>query len=439
MTTLADCPIDELVRVPAPEPAIPVRPLREIPFRANAWLPDELDRLQQLFAGDTPLRDIARLLGRPLHGVRSRLHELGLRRNSSQPWTELDDAELSRRYGLDPTAAIAADLGRSCSAIYARAALLGLTESNPPPWTPWEDAQLAEAYPSAADRPDRRPHRPPAIGHRRPRQHARPAPPQATGGLVGPRTQACARAGRDRHPLPSHCRPADAGRISGPLRHCHSCQAARAWLLAGLGPPLGARRGRAARSRLRLRRKPDPAHHTPRPNQELDALARRLPGPARNAQPAQRLPGRTRLERGRPRLPARPVRQDADTRTRQGARPLKGRGVHARQCARARARPHRRLDQRRSRGPGARLRARHRDRRSRPSTRPQAMLGLEIRDQPRLRLRSTAAAAATSDQERDPGSREQRKGGGRQTSHQRGGVRCSPRSSPPSAPRRSPA
>lgn len=146
MTTLADCPIVELVRVPAPAPNPSVRPLREISFRANAWLPDELDRLQQLFAADTPLRDIAQLLDRPLHGVQSRLHELGLRRNSTQPWTGLDDAELARRYGLDPTAAIAADLGRSCPAIYARAALLGLTEGNPPPWTPWEDAQLAEAY-----------------------------------------------------------------------------------------------------------------------------------------------------------------------------------------------------------------------------------------------------------------------------------------------------
>ena len=91
----------------------------------------------------------------------------------------------------------------------------------------------------------------------------------------------------------------------------------------------------------------------------------------------------------------------------------------------------------RGRGEG-RLPSRHRDRRSRRSAWPQAMLGIEIRDQPRLRVRSTAAAAATPDQKRHPEPRDQRGGGGRRTSHQRGGVRCSPRSSPPSARRRSP-
>lgn len=146
MSTLADCQLVELVRVATPTQAAPLHPLREISFRANAWLPSELDQLLELFASDTPVRTIADVLGRPLYGVQSKLHELGLRRNSAQPWTDLDDADLSRRYGVDPTAAIAADLARSCSAIYARAALLGLTEGNPPPWTPWEDAQLAEGY-----------------------------------------------------------------------------------------------------------------------------------------------------------------------------------------------------------------------------------------------------------------------------------------------------
>ncbi|KAK0339791.1 hypothetical protein LTR94_033162, partial [Friedmanniomyces endolithicus] len=78
--------------------------------------------------------------------VAERIALLGLRRNSARAWTELDDAELTRRYSAEPTASIASDLGRSCSAVYARARILDLTEGNPAEWTPWEDAQLVEGY-----------------------------------------------------------------------------------------------------------------------------------------------------------------------------------------------------------------------------------------------------------------------------------------------------
>jgi hypothetical protein len=120
--------------------------LREMAFRADAWTPQETERLRGLFGADAAICDIADQLGRGRAAVAERITLLGLRRNSTRPWTEFDDAQLVRRYGREPTAAIASDLGRSCSAVYARARFLDLTESNPPEWTAWEDTQLVEGY-----------------------------------------------------------------------------------------------------------------------------------------------------------------------------------------------------------------------------------------------------------------------------------------------------
>ena len=89
-------------------------------YRADAWTPQESERLRALFLEDTAIADIALAIGRGRAAVAERIALLGLRRNSTRTWTELDDAELSRRYGGEPTAAIASDLGRSCSAVYAR-------------------------------------------------------------------------------------------------------------------------------------------------------------------------------------------------------------------------------------------------------------------------------------------------------------------------------
>ena len=74
-----------------------------------------------------------------------------MRRNSTREWTDLDDAELARRYDNEATATIARDLGRSCSAVYVRAQILELTEPQPPEWTEWEDAQLRAGYTRATD------------------------------------------------------------------------------------------------------------------------------------------------------------------------------------------------------------------------------------------------------------------------------------------------
>lgn len=134
--------------------ACPVRPepegrLPEMPFRQNAWTPQEIATLETGFRADIPLAEIAAALGRGLAGVRDKVATLGLRRHSQRPWTPDEDNWLSRHYGSRATADVAADLGRACSAVYARAGVLGLTEGNPPRWTSWEDAQLRAGYAAA--------------------------------------------------------------------------------------------------------------------------------------------------------------------------------------------------------------------------------------------------------------------------------------------------
>ena len=141
-----DLDADLVELAPVPVPPHSTGPLREMAFRADAWTPAETDRLREMFAADEAISDIAASIGRGRAAIADRIVHLGLRRNSVRPWTELDDAELMRRYGEDATAAIAADLGRSCAALYARASMLGLADGNPPIWTAWEDAQLVEGY-----------------------------------------------------------------------------------------------------------------------------------------------------------------------------------------------------------------------------------------------------------------------------------------------------
>jgi len=123
-----------------------VAPLREVAFRPDAWLPDEIRTLRRMFEQDASLEEMASALGRGRAGVSTKFYQLGLRRNSRHPWTDLDDAELVQRYGTEPTAQLAQDLGRSCSATYARASALGLAELASPPYSEWEVAQLRSGY-----------------------------------------------------------------------------------------------------------------------------------------------------------------------------------------------------------------------------------------------------------------------------------------------------
>ena len=139
--------IVELVPCPAAStPDAPGAPLREVAFRDGAWLPEELDRLRAGFAADEGLQGIADDLGRTLGAVRTKVGDLGLRRDSSRSWTTLDDEHLVRHYGALATSTIASDLGRTCAAVYARAGVLNLTEGNAPPYTAWEIAQVRAGY-----------------------------------------------------------------------------------------------------------------------------------------------------------------------------------------------------------------------------------------------------------------------------------------------------
>lgn len=137
--------IVELVACPPVVPR-PTGHLGELRFRSSSWTPDELRYLRQMFDADVPVHDMADRLGRGVAGVADRIYTLGLRRHTTRPWNDIEDAELIRRYGAESAARIASDLGRSCGATYARASLLGLTQGNPPPWSAWEDAQLRFGY-----------------------------------------------------------------------------------------------------------------------------------------------------------------------------------------------------------------------------------------------------------------------------------------------------
>lgn len=146
---LADLPWNLVELVPCPlAPAAGSTPgaLAEIAFHRDAWLPGDTARLRALFGADEALEAIAAALGRTLDAVRTRICELGIRRNSQRPWTEMEDDELARRYGTEATSTLAAELGRTPGAVYARAGLLGLTEGAPPPYTDWELAQVRAGY-----------------------------------------------------------------------------------------------------------------------------------------------------------------------------------------------------------------------------------------------------------------------------------------------------
>ena len=136
-----DLAFDLVELAPCPEPARdgPGAALREVAFREDAWLPGDIDVLRQRFAADEDPQEIADALDRTLAAVRTKVRDLGLRRNSSRPWPGMDDAYLAEHYGHEATSTIAATLGRSCGAVYARAGLLGLTEGAAP-YALWEIA-----------------------------------------------------------------------------------------------------------------------------------------------------------------------------------------------------------------------------------------------------------------------------------------------------------
>ena len=146
MTDAIDLSADVVELAPYVPPTTTAGVLREVSFNRRAWLPDEDALVRKLFHDDVHVREIAEAVGRTLHATRGRICDLGLRRNSSLPWSELEDAELLRRYGSEPAATIAQDLGRHVTSVYSRAQRLSLAEPVGPPFSPWEDLQIREGY-----------------------------------------------------------------------------------------------------------------------------------------------------------------------------------------------------------------------------------------------------------------------------------------------------
>lgn len=54
-----DLDADIVELVPAPRLVLPATPLREMAYRADAWTPQESERLRALFLEDTAIADIA--------------------------------------------------------------------------------------------------------------------------------------------------------------------------------------------------------------------------------------------------------------------------------------------------------------------------------------------------------------------------------------------
>lgn len=119
---------------------------RDFSQRQDAWTPEQTALLQSLFRDDIPLAEIASMLGRSLHGTRSKICDLGLRRNSARPWTEEEDSILLKFYRRESTSQLAVSIGRSPASIYAKASQLGLTLESMPPWDEFEIESLKRYY-----------------------------------------------------------------------------------------------------------------------------------------------------------------------------------------------------------------------------------------------------------------------------------------------------
>ncbi len=69
--SMLDLPFDliELVPCPASTRDGPGQPLREMAYREDAWLPEEIDRLRAWFADDEDVGEVGVRLGRTLAAV----------------------------------------------------------------------------------------------------------------------------------------------------------------------------------------------------------------------------------------------------------------------------------------------------------------------------------------------------------------------------------
>lgn len=97
-------------------------------MKRNAWTPEQLDRLRREYAS-TPTVQLARALGRPLFGVKSKANDLGLRKPAFRKWTARELRLLRKRYAATPATDIAAALDRKLHEIYYQAAARKLHKS----------------------------------------------------------------------------------------------------------------------------------------------------------------------------------------------------------------------------------------------------------------------------------------------------------------------
>lgn len=137
-------------------------------MNGRTWTEPEMRRLRCLYP-HTCTEDIARALGRPLFGVKSKADDLGLRKPARcRKWTARELRLLRRRYAETPATEIASMLDRKVHEIYYQASALKLRKGkafksrfmqqqiakNGPlygnRWTPDQIARLRAQYP---DRP----------------------------------------------------------------------------------------------------------------------------------------------------------------------------------------------------------------------------------------------------------------------------------------------
>lgn len=97
-------------------------------MNGRAWTDSEVRRLRRFYPSVETAR-LARALGRPLAGVKSKANELGLRKPACREWTSRELRLLRRRYAETPATAIAAALDRKLHEIYYQAAAQKLRKS----------------------------------------------------------------------------------------------------------------------------------------------------------------------------------------------------------------------------------------------------------------------------------------------------------------------
>lgn len=120
--------------------------VKEIVYRRDSYLPEEIALMRTMFDAGVATGEIARALARGTAGVATKMADLGWTRNTSRPWTGLEDEALVQHYRREPTLTLANRMNRSAGALYARARHLGISNAGEPGWSAGEDELLKAAW-----------------------------------------------------------------------------------------------------------------------------------------------------------------------------------------------------------------------------------------------------------------------------------------------------